>query len=180
MFSSWKHFLKQLFIIFSPLSFLICIRYHYPMFATLLIVNMNWTKTLRNNILGLPTEFYCYLILHFIKCYWQYSFIACYPRLKSQAWCPLHLVNVINWCIWFVISGCTIIKFAIDNNIKFNSNRSSFSRFVITWHTNSCRFCFSSHLKSTYQDLSENNATFMPWRCEVLCKTPNSIYALIL
>ena len=76
-------------------------------------------------------------ILHFIKCYWQYSFIACYRRLKSQAWYPLHLVNVINWCIWFVISGCTIIKFAIDNNIKFNSNRSSFSRFVITWHTNS-------------------------------------------
>ena len=76
-------------------------------------------------------------ILHFIKCYWQYSFIACYRRLKSQVWCPFHSVNVIDWCIWFVISGCTIIKFAIDNNIKFNSNRSSFSRFVITWHTNS-------------------------------------------
>ena len=94
-------------------------------------------KKIENNIHGLPTAFYCHLILHFIKCYWQYSFIACYRRLKSQAWCPLHLVNVINWCIWFVISGCTIIKFAIDNNIKFNSNRSSFSRFVITWHTNS-------------------------------------------
>ena len=31
-----------------------------------------------------------------------------------------------------------------------------------------------------YKDLSENNATFMPWRCEVLCKTPNSLPALIL
>ena len=42
-------------------------------------------KKMRNNIVGLPTEFYCHLILHFIKCYWHYSFIACYRRLKSQA-----------------------------------------------------------------------------------------------
>ena len=33
---------------------------------------------------------------------------------------------------------------------------------------------------TTYKDLSGNNATFMPWRCEVLCKTPNSILDLIL